>query len=560
MMAESPATPTARVIRNPILRGFHPDPSILLHGGTYYIATSTFEWFPGVRLHRSRDLVVWESVGYALTRASQLDMLGNPDSGGVWAPDLSQADGSVFLVFTDVKSWGSGIFDAHNYVVSAPSPEGPWSEPSYLNSSGFDPSLFHDDDGRSWLVNMLNDFRLEGESFGGIVLQEFDRSTMQLRGDARVIFRGTPRGVTEGPHLYKHEGRYYLMTAEGGTTYDHQVTVARADRIEGPYEVDPHNPVLTSSHDPNLALQKAGHASLVETPAGEPYLAFLCGRPASPRRLCPLGRETALARAAWTPDGWLRLADGGRAPALEVRAPLGPRSVSEAAVTDGAVEGGAERTTEHVLEFRERVLPDDFQTLRVPLDESWASLRARPGHLRLVGRESLTSRHRQSLVARRRQAFACEVETTVEASPRSFQQLAGLAAYYDTRNFVYLHVTHEEGRGRVAALLQADAGRVFRPRHEPLDVPGDGPVGLRMTFEHDVLRCFVAREPGRWTCLGPAFDAALLSDEYDGLGFTGTYLGMAAHDLAGSGFTADFATFVYREGAGRLERTAAAAS
>jgi len=524
-------------IRNPILRGFHPDPSILRFGGAYYIASSTFEWFPGVRLHRSADLACWESIGYALTRRSQLDMLGNPDSGGIWAPDLSSVDGAVYLVFTDVKSWGSGTFDTHNYVVRAERPEGPWSEPSYLNSSGFDPSLFHDDDGRSWLVNMLNDARLPGQPFGGIVLQEFDRQASTLVGEPRIVFRGTVRGMTEGPHLYKRDGRYYLMTAEGGTIYDHQVTVARAERLEGPYQVDPANPILTSSQDPNLALQKAGHASLIHTPEGEPYLAFLCGRPALPRRLCPLGRETGLARARWTDDGWLRLADGGRAPSLQTPAPV---DVMPPARSEGPLE--------QRVDFAGGELPDDFQSLRVPLEPSWADLQARPGFLRLRGRESLASRHRQSLLARRRQAFACEVETTVEAEPRSFQHMAGLVCYYDTRNYVYLHLTHDERAGRVVALLQADAGPARRPQHQSLPAPGGGPVRLRMTLDGDRLRCWVGSDAGTWQPIGPLFDAALLSDEYDGLGFTGTFLGMAAQDLAGSGFTADFADFVYREG------------
>lgn len=530
-------TPAAPRIRNPILRGFHPDPSILRWGDAYYIASSTFEWFPGVRLHRSTDLVSWCGAGHVLTRHSQLDMVGNPDSGGVWAPDLSAHDGVVYLVFTDVKSWGSGTFDAHNYVVWADRPEGPWSEPSYLNSSGFDPSLFHDDDGRSWLVNMLNDVRLPGDPFGGIVLQEFDRERLRLVGEPKVIFRGSGHGMTEGPHVYKHGGLYYLMTAEGGTVYEHQVTVARAERLQGPYEVDPENPVLTSREDPNLGLQKAGHASLVHTPDGEPYLAFLSGRPVLPRRLCPLGRETALARATWTEDGWLRLADGGRAPVDVVPAPAAVRADPAAGTPQ----------YEEVVEFGPSGLPDDFQTLRVPLDASWADLTVRPGHLRLRGRESLASRHRQSLVGRRRQAFVCEAEVTVEAAPRSFQHMAGLVCYYDTRNYVYLHLTHDEERGRVVALLQADAGAAGRPQHRPVSVAADGPVRLRMRLEYDRLRCFTASGAGPWRPLGPMFDAALLSDEYDGLGFTGTFLAMAAQDLAGSGFHADFTSFVYRE-------------
>ena len=161
------------MIRNPILPGFNPDPSICRVGGDYYIATSTFEWYPGVQIHHSKDLVNWTLIGRPLTRASQLDMRGNPDSCGIWAPCLSHADGLFWLVYTDVKRYDGNFKDTHNYIVTARDIAGPWSEPFYANSSGFDPSLFHDDDGRKYLVNMLWDWRPGHNRFGGIVLQEY---------------------------------------------------------------------------------------------------------------------------------------------------------------------------------------------------------------------------------------------------------------------------------------------------------------------------------------------------------------------------------------------------
>ena len=142
-------------IINPILPGFNPDPSICRVGDDYFIATSTFEWYPGVQIHHSTDLVNWRLAVRPLDRAAQLDMRGNPDSCGVWAPCLSYADGLFWLVYTDVKRFDGNFKDAHNYIVTAPAIEGPWSDPVYVNSSGFDPSLFHDDDGRKWFLNML---------------------------------------------------------------------------------------------------------------------------------------------------------------------------------------------------------------------------------------------------------------------------------------------------------------------------------------------------------------------------------------------------------------------
>jgi len=185
-------------IRNPILRGFNPDPSIVRVGDDYYIATSTFEWFPGVQIHHSRDLVHWHLLTRPLNRASQLNMLGDPDSCGIWAPCLSYADGLFWLIYTDVKRFGrasvagasgASMRDFHNYLVTSPRIDGDWSDPVYLNSSGFDPSLFHDDDGRKYLVNMLWDHRPGNNRFAGIVLQEYSVKERKLIGERKNIFK-----------------------------------------------------------------------------------------------------------------------------------------------------------------------------------------------------------------------------------------------------------------------------------------------------------------------------------------------------------------------------------
>ena len=198
----SAPTPT---IRNPILPGFNPDPSILRVGDDYYIATSTFEWFPGVQIHHSRDLVNWRLLTRPLTRPSQLNMLGDPDSCGIWAPCLTHADGKFWLIYTDVKRYGrtsvggasgASLRDFHNYLVTADQIDGEWSDPVYMNSSGFDPSLFHDDDGRKWVVNQLWDFRPGQNRFAGIVLQEYSVAERRLIGERVNIFKGTPLGFS----------------------------------------------------------------------------------------------------------------------------------------------------------------------------------------------------------------------------------------------------------------------------------------------------------------------------------------------------------------------------
>ena len=274
-------TSNAALIQNPILRGFNPDPSILRVGEDYYVATSTFEWYPGVQIHHSRDLVHWRLLTRPLNRASQLNMLGEADSCGIWAPCLTYADGFFWLIYTDVKRYGrttvggasgASLRDFHNYLVTSPRIDGDWSDPVYLNSSGFDPSLFHDDDGRKYLVNMLWDHRPGNKRFAGIVLQEYSVTERKLIGRRQLIFSGTPLAFTEAPHLYKRDGWYYLLTAEGGTGWGHAVTMARSRTINGPYTLHPDTCILSARQRPDVELQRAGHADLVETPNGVQHI------------------------------------------------------------------------------------------------------------------------------------------------------------------------------------------------------------------------------------------------------------------------------------------------
>ena len=183
------------------------------------MATSTFEWFPGIQVHRSNDLMEWALVARPLDEKRLLDIVGVPDSCGVWAPCLSFSSGLFYLAYTVVKRFDGHFKDTHNYVTTSPRITGPWSDPVHINSSGFDPSIFHDTDGRSWWLNMIWDHRPDRTPFHGIVLQELDRSDLQLKGEPTLISRGSDIGLVEGPHLYRLGDYYYLIVAEGGTGY-----------------------------------------------------------------------------------------------------------------------------------------------------------------------------------------------------------------------------------------------------------------------------------------------------------------------------------------------------
>lgn len=521
------------MIRNPVLPGSHPDPSIVRVGDDYYIATSTFEWCPGVLVHHSRDLAHWRPLGGILTDHRLLELAGVPDSGGIWAPCLTHANGRFHLVFTVVDSYARGCKDLQNYLVTAADITGPWSDPVPLHGRGFDASLFHDTDGSVWLLNMVFDSR-PGGGFAGIEAQRHEDG--ELVGTPQTIFTGTAIGVTEGPHLYRRNGWYYLMVAEGGTGYDHQVTVARSRALTGPYETDPAGPMLTARHDADLELQKAGHGCLVETRAGRWYVAHLAARPYSRRGPCVLGRETAIQQVRWV-DGWPRIPGG--VPALTTPAPDLPEHPWPSATSRDDFDGPG--------------LGPQWSTLRRHASPDWLSLTDRPGYLRIRGGQSPYGRRTPSLVARRVTATRCSLDTTMRFVPEDIHQSAGITAYYNAANWHALQLRTDGDR---AALELVTSDRGVRTVHARIDAAthAERPVQLRVAFDGPQVR-FAYAWDGSWSTVPVNLDATILSDEHaddivDGqvrtLGFTGAFVGLWVQDLAARGRWADFdhATYV----------------
>src|SRR5690554_4039996 len=273
-------------IRNPILRGFHPDPSIIRVGDDYYIATSTFEWWPGVRLHHSKDLVNWELISYPLDRVSQLDLKGVGPSQGIWAPCLTYHQGTFFLVYTVVSTFYCNMHDTNNYMVTATDIHGPWSEPITLSNFGFDPSLFHDDDGRKYMVSMVTDHRVPQKYSGRLLLQEYDHKLKKMVGPIKDLY-AADKIYLEGAHIYKRNEWYYLFAADSGTAENHGQSILRSRNIWGEYEMykadfmerkddNEAYSIMTSRHKSDILLQKSGHADLVETQNGDWYMVHLC--------------------------------------------------------------------------------------------------------------------------------------------------------------------------------------------------------------------------------------------------------------------------------------------
>ncbi len=534
-----------RKITNPIIPGFNPDPSVCRVGDDYYIATSTFEWFPGIPIYHSKDLVNWRLLTHGLKTTELLDMRGIENSRGVYAPNLTYADNKFWLVFSIVHDCSDNWLSTPCFLTTADSIEGPWSAPVFVSGHGFDPAIFHDDDGRKYILNMEWDGRHNKEKFSGIVLQEYDTEKQCPTGPVHKIFKGSELHVTEGPQILKKDGYYYLVTAEGGTEWRHAVTVCRSKDLLGPYELHPQNPILTSKFREELPLQRAGHGFFVETSSNEWYLTHLCSRPIKdpevhsfePMIKCYysiLGRESAIQKVVWRDDGWPELISGNSDPQLEVPAPDLPEHPWPAEPNRDDFDGPE--------------LNKHFQTLREPATESWCSLTARPGYLRLIGGDYLHSRYRQSLVARRIQAFKMSTETCMEFEPDCIQQMAGMVLYYDNENHYFLCVSVNDEGTRTMRMTQIVDGN-YAEYGDPVELPAKGKIYIRVHMNVQWYQFVYSLDGENWDTVGWHLNSTVLSDEFGDsvFRFTGSFVGLFACDLLRTGKAADFEYFDYQE-------------
>lgn len=539
------------MIKNPVLPGFNPDPCICRKGEDYYLVTSTFEWFPGLPVYHSKDLKNWELLTHILTDDEKVDLKKLPSAKGVWAPCLTycEAEDMFYVVYGVMNSMNARYFDVDNYLIMAKDIQGPWSEPVYLHSAGFDASLCHDDDGRKWIVSLEWETREGYEKPGAICLAEYSPEEKRIIGyPGRIWTGGTDRGCIEAPHLTKRNGYYYLMCAEGGTGYNHCVTMGRAKEVWGPYEKDPMNPIVTSVpgvsnerndpdhlkpkyYNPDSVLQKSGHGSYVETPEGEVYLTHLCARPFVPQLRCTLGRETAIQKMMWTEDGWLRMADGGNL-AKEYTPESSLPEVKMPSIPDF---DDFDADTLGLQYYAPRIMPERF-----------ADVKARPGYVRLRGQESRTSLNRVSILARKLTSVYGTVTTKMEFKPEVYQHSAGLILYYDNMNYVNLRKYYSNTLGQSALSITHLENGTKTERTECRRAVEDIPVYLRLvlcgrTFHFEW--CYDGRNYER---IGGDFDTTKFSDEYCKYGeFTGTFAGITCADRLFHKHYADFDFFSY---------------
>ena len=537
--ASSPVVSTEpSYFANPVLPGFHPDPCFCRAGDDYYLVTSTFNWLPGVSLYHSRDLVHWESLGGILDK---LDLRGIPESGGVWAPDLTYANGEFWLVYSVAKTVSGAFKDVDNYLVRARDIEGPWSEPVLLGAKGFDPCLVHAQDGCRLVLPQWDWRPLEGHyKFNGVLMYDLDLNTGKTGDPVRIFdHTGDTPCVCEGPHIMERDGWFYLLAAEGGTGVNHRTVVARSRTVDGYYEPMPGNPLVSAAGTAS-PLIKSGHGNLVEGPDGAWYACHLCARHLPGAETCPLGRESALERIEWI-DGWPRLAGGGNEPRAVVPAPMG--------AVAGTVTEPYRPDTSYATSFapgsdlwrEEWLVPHAIAPDRVRI--------APAGGLLLAGGDSPSSLFDQTLVARRIQDFSFEASTQLDFSPANYNQAAGLVVMYDSRCYATLWVGFDEVRGvRVADVLICDNGSFSMPLGDAgrLILPSEGTVGLRVFATHGTVHFSVDTGEG-WRELDCAVVEEMFGDEHvKGPHFTGCMVGIDAVDLTGSGREATFHDFAYR--------------
>lgn len=511
-----------RCYRNPILPGCYPDPSICRVGEDYYLVTSSFEYFPGLPIFHSRDLVHWRQIGHVLDRPSQLDLDEVHPSGGLYAPTIRHNNGTFYVINTLV----GGKSRQGNFVVTATQPQGPWSEPHWLDADGIDPSLFFDDDGKCWYVGTrLNE---EGYYTGHteIFLQELDLETMKLIGQDTVLWDGALKGVVwaEAPHIYKINGWYYLMIAEGGTAHHHAVTIVRSKHIAGPYQPYRGNPILTHRHlGLDYPIVGAGHADLVETQNGEWWAVLLAMRPYG-GYYYNLGRETFLVPVRWEDEFPIFSPGTGRV-AFEYPAPNLPQQVWE---TSPARE-----------DFDHGTLAYHWNFLRTPR-EPFYSLTERPGFLRLKLRpQHLCEHSNPSFVGRRQQHMHFTAQTELEFTPQSDAECAGLVLTQSS-DFHFRFVVMRENE-TVIRLIRRAQGKDETIASQPVSA---GRYTLKVTA-HEQDYNFYFATGGAWQALAENVDGRILSTPVAG-GFVGAYLAMyASSNGQPSANKADFDWFEY---------------
>lgn len=490
---------------NPIRRGMFPDPSIVRVGSDYYMVNSSFVYFPCIPISHSTDLIHWDIIGHAITNPDW-SMLGELDGGrGYWAPDISYCDGLFYICATYRMNDGGSVC-RKQIVVTSKQPQGPYSKPWMFDEDGIDPSIFHDDDGRHYML--LN---------RGARIFEINQYATEQMSEAVMLYYGDCKRAPEGPHLLKKDGYYYLFLAEGGTGPGHRETVARSKTLHGIYEPCPYNPILRQ-WDEKALIQRCGHAKPFCTQNGDWYMVYLCGR-ALDSKYTMLGRETSLDPITWTADGW-PLVNGGRGPSdLQVK-PMGlvPSKVNE---------------NKHA-----------WMTPREPM---LGQIQQNAELITIVGSDvALSDVKCRSLLVRRQTAFEFSFSFDMKFEQLPLAGEAGLTCYYDEHSFFTFGVTRRDDILYVSVCEQI--GDEVK-EHDPIAMTASTEDTIKMMVHADGLTRHLAFAfaGGELMDANTLTDVTYLSDEGVRIGkrFTGAMVGLYATGRA----KATFSNIIYHEGA-----------
>lgn len=504
-------------IKNPVIPGMCPDPSVIYDGKSYYLASSTFHWTPGIVVYKSDDLVNWKFYSYIL-KDGILSLRASNTPTGIWAPHLSYDEKSkkYWIVFSHMVNMGGREFNANNYCAYADSLEGPWSDLIYLTSIGFDPSLYHEN-GKHYISILEWETRPYYQSPGSIAMCEVDLTSGKMLSDWNRVTKGfTTRGNIEAPQLYKHKDFYYLLLASGGTGYGHGIEIGRSKNIFGPYEKNPTGePILTSNPrhmftlgDPdaghfeminkNSNIQKSGHGSLVKDKKGNYYIFHLMSRPLEGKILNPLGRETSMQKVKWDENDWLILED-------------------ETNLAKEYVEIEVEKETsvnkfDYDFDFTDIDQIDNFMTPYHYRHKSWTSINEDEKCLYIKGRDSLFSQVEPSIMATRATSFSYGFETQISFDPCHYSQTAGFGLYYDNNNWIYCSIMYlEETKSKAIAIQQAKLGERILYYDDMVEVR-DEKTNLKLIYDNGYVSFFYKKD-NNYEMVIEDIDVEYISDE-----------------------------------------------
>ena len=520
---------------NPILSGFAPDPSIVRVADDLYLINSTFEYFPGIPVYHSRDLINWELISYAIHDPTQAELSGIKSSDGIHASTIRYHDG-LFYVITTNNVDGNMV----NFIVTAEDPRGPWSAPYVLEGApGIDPSLFFDDDGRAWYVgnHMPPDPEFNGQA--EIWLQELDLEQMQLTGERHYLWRGCCQGVwAEGPHIYKKDGYYYLLISEGGTAYEHALAVAISKDITGPYQNNPRNPVLTHrqlSYD--TPITGVGHADLVELRDGRWYAVALGWRLVDGRDGI-LGRETFLVPVVWETEHYWWKEEKLTFPVFS------PKTGRVELHFPPPFDGTSQKSTDGLVdEFNEPALGLEWNFRRAPVQDFY-SLSDNEGSLRLYLQQgAIAEKEQYSFVGIRQRHFEFEAVTQMTFLPSNETEQAGLIVIQNDKSAYLLTMTASDA-GNQLQLSQSLYGDVMALVEQPFD--GDS-IYLKVAGTYLDYGFYYSTDDENWHEIGKGVDGTALSPNFlRGYNYTGAYVGLyASANGKVSDNYADFESFQY---------------